>query len=418
MTGNPDSRTEFLLALARALHVSGYPAHRLEAVLVAAAESLSVEAQFFSTPTSLFAAVGREAEQRTHLLRVEPGNVHLERLDLLLGVAATVRAGKLSPAAGVERIRAIMGAPPRWRGLTWILAAAISSSCAARFLGGGVMEVFGAFVVGLGVAMLLQWSRRHPSLGRILAPLAGFLAALIAGLLAARVAPTSVPVVLVGGLIALVPGFMLTVATTELSAGHLVSGTARMAGAVVQLLSMIIGLAVGLAMMTRLVGPFPPAFLIPLPAVTEVMAIFLAPITLAIVLQAAPGNFGWIVLIAVVGFAGGRLGAMTLGPELGLLVGALAASLLNNLLARIRPDHGASDLVPGLIMLVPGSVGFRSLTELLDRNVLSGVDLAFRTALMSSALSAGIILANALIPARPLTSPNAAGSRDESNEPI
>ena len=369
---------------------------------------MELNAQFVSTPTSLLAAIGCEVEQRTHLLRVEPGHVHLERLDLLLVAAGAVRKGTLSPAEGTDRIRAIMISPPRWRGWTWILAGAISSTCAARFLAGGVMEVLGAFLVGLVVAMMLERSARYPSMQRLLPFLAGLVAAIVAGLIATRIAPTSVSIVLVSGLIALVPGFMLTVATTELAAGHLVSGTARMAGAAIQLLSMGIGLAVGLAIMTRLAGPFPPAVLNPLPAMTEIVSILLAPIALAIVLQAAPGNFAWIILIAIVGFLGGRIGSMTLGPELGLLVGALAAGILNNLLARTRPDHSASDLIPGLIMLVPGSVGFRSLTELLDRNVLSGIDLAFRTALMTSALSAGIVLANFIIPPRLLSrSPSA-----------
>jgi len=375
-----------------------------------------VDAQFFSTPTSIFVAIGREPEQRTHLLRVEPGNVHLGRMDLLLMAAAAVRTGQLSPTEGTDRIRAIMMAPPRWRGWIWILAGALSSSSAARFLGGGVMEIVGAFLVGLQVAIMLERSAGYPTLGRLLPSIAGFVAALVAGLIATRIAPTSVPIVLVGGLIALVPGFMLTVATTELAAGHLMSGTAKMTGAAMQLLSVGVGLAVGLAVMTRLAGTFPPVVLIPLPPITEVVPILVAPITLAILLQAAPGNFIWILLIAVAGFLGGRLGGTLLGPELGILVGALAIGILNNLLARTKPDHAASDLIPGLIMLVPGSVGFRSLTELLDRNVLSGVDLAFRTALMSAALSAGIILANSIVPAR-LLHPSRLSRRMDSNKP-
>lgn len=418
MSTLPDPRTTFLLALARALHVSGYPAHRLEAVLMAVSDSLKVEAQFFSTPTSLFAAIGQEAEQRTHLLRVEPGSVHLERLDLLLDAATKVRTGVSSPTQGCDRIRQIMIQDPRWRGPVWIVACGLSSACASRFLGGGPMEILGAFLVGIGVAVLMEQLGRHPPLRGVLTPLAGFLAAVIATLMATFLAPASVPVILVGGLIALVPGFMLTVATSELSAGHLVSGTARMTGAVIQLMAMIIGVAAGLTLMGAWLGPVPPVVPMSLPPVTELVALLLAPLTLAIVLQAAPSNFGWILAISIVGFAGGRLGASALGPELGLLVGALAVGLLNGFLARRRANHGAANMVPALIMLVPGSVGFRSLTELLDQNVLSGVELAFRTALMTSALSAGIILANALTPGRRLVSGRHPGESIPPVEPV
>jgi uncharacterized membrane protein YjjP (DUF1212 family) len=406
MIATPDPRVTFVLALARALHGSGYPSHRIENVLQATSASLGVPAQFFSTPTSVFAAFGKENDQRTHLLRVEPSGVQLERLDLLLELSASVRTGTRTPEEGVAAVEAIMTASPRWGGPLWLGAAAVSSACAARFLGGGSIEVLGAFLIGLVVAVLAAASEGRPALARVLAPLAGFLGAAVAGGLAVSVGHASVPILLVGGLIALVPGFMLTVGTSELAAGHLVSGTARLMGAVIQLLSMVIGVAVGIALVTRLLGPMPSTAMDALPIVTEWVALFVAPVALGIVFQAAPQNFGWIVLIALVGFVGGRLGAGALGPELGLLVGALSAGLLNGFVARSRRNHGAANMVPALIMLVPGSVGFRGLIDLLNREVVSGIDLAFRTVLMTSALSAGILIANALTPARRSGSPS------------
>ena len=58
--------------------------------------------------------------------------------------------------------------------------------------------------------------------------------------------------------------------------------------------------------------------------------------------------------------------------------------------------------VPGLILLVPGSLGIRSLSALLERDVLSGVQTAFATTLVAIALATGILLANVLIPPRRL----------------
>jgi len=58
-------------------------------------------------------------------------------------------------------------------------------------------------------------------------------------------------------------------------------------------------------------------------------------------------------------------------------------------------------LVPALLMLVPGSVGFRSLALLFQRDVVIGVEQAFRTVLMLSALVAGLLLANVLLPETP-----------------
>ena len=76
--------SHFILHLAKALHAHGYSAHRLEEVLGEVSARLGVEAQFFTTPTSIFAAFGPPDQQRTHLLRVQPGEPnlgHLSRLD-------------------------------------------------------------------------------------------------------------------------------------------------------------------------------------------------------------------------------------------------------------------------------------------------------------------------------------------------
>ena len=52
------------------------------------------------------------------------------------------------------------------------------------------------------------------------------------------------------------------------------------------------------------------------------------------------------------------------------------------------------------MLLVPGSIGFRSLSSLLERNVVAGVDTAFSMLLVAVALAAGLLVANAIAPAR------------------
>ena len=88
----------FVLALGRALHRYGTPAHRLEETLNRVCAHLGVEGQFFSQPTSIFAAFGAQERQHTFLLRVEPGEVQLDRLARVQDVVAGVLSGALSPA--------------------------------------------------------------------------------------------------------------------------------------------------------------------------------------------------------------------------------------------------------------------------------------------------------------------------------
>ena len=75
-----DPRVGFLLALGRALHGAGHSSQGLEELLELAAAKLGVPGEFFTTPTSMFAAFGHDERQRTYLLRVQPEAPNLGRL--------------------------------------------------------------------------------------------------------------------------------------------------------------------------------------------------------------------------------------------------------------------------------------------------------------------------------------------------
>jgi len=98
-----------------------------------------------------------------------------------------------------------------------------------------------------------------------------------------------------------------------------------------------------------------------------------------VLLRAPRRDAPWVVLACAATFVGGRVGAAVLGPELGVFVGALTAGVVSNGYARLlrRPAHVTK--VPSLLLLVPGSVGFRGLALLFQRDVVIGVEQAFRT---------------------------------------
>jgi uncharacterized membrane protein YjjB (DUF3815 family) len=99
-----------------------------------------------------------------------------------------------------------------------------------------------------------------------------------------------------------------------------------------------------------------------------------------------------------VAVVGGRVGARSLGLELGVFLGALLVGTASNLYARVVNRPATVVLVPGVLLLVPGSFGFRSLASLLDREVVLGVETAFKMILMAVALVAGILISNIVAP--------------------
>jgi uncharacterized membrane protein YjjB (DUF3815 family) len=56
--------------------------------------------------------------------------------------------------------------------------------------------------------------------------------------------------------------------------------------------------------------------------------------------------------------------------------------------------------VPGILLLVPGSIGFRGLAAMLDEKVISGIDTTFKMILTAVALVAGTLIASVIAPVR------------------
>ena len=107
-----------------------------------------------------------------------------------------------------------------------------------------------------------------------------------------------------------------------------------------------------------------------------------------------------IVLGGSMAFFVAAAASRVLGPQLGAFVGSFALCSGANLLARLRNKPSIILILPGLLLLVPGSIGFRSLDALLERNVLSGVETAFNMAMVAVAIVIGLLMANVVVPPR------------------
>ena len=396
----PSPVVAFTLRLGQALHRYGTPAHRLEEQMRQVSERLGMEARFFSTPTSIFASFGPPEALRTSLIRVEPGVMDLERLTLLDGLTQEVIHGKLSPEAGAVRIEAILTAPARYRLPITLLSWTLAAAAAARLFGGGPREMGVAALSSLLIGVLERLTRDQPATARVLEPVAALLTSGLAVVAASVIGPLSVQVSTLSGLIVLLPGLGLTVAINELTTRHLISGSSRLIGAALIFLQLAFGVALG----GRLAGFLPPAPPLlgptPLPFWADLVALAVVSLAVTVLFRARPQDAGWIIAAGALAFGGARVGAQGLGPELGAFVGALLLGMASNALARLRNRPSVVTIVPGMMLLVPGSLGFRSLESLLARDVLAGVDTAFSMLMVAVAIAAGLLFANALVPSR------------------
>lgn len=389
----------FLLKLGRALHRRGIPAHRLEEALGAVCSKLGVTASFFSTPTALFASFENEdTSPDVHLMRVTAAALDLGKLSELDEVSTAVVQGEIPLDEGMARIDAIDKAPMRYGRAVITACYAVNSAAATVFFQGGLREVWVALVIGLVTGLLSNVGSASGKGWRAFEPVAAFSGAVIATLAALWFGPVSAHVAVLSGLIALVPGYTLVVSIFELANGHLASGSARITAAFLIFLTLSFGVAFGTKSTELMAGVAPtidPQR--PLPAWALAVALVVAAFTFALIFGVKLRDVPYVIGVSALGFYGARFGSSLFGPELGAFVGALAAGGSSNLYARVLRRPAVVTLFPGIMLLVPGSIGFRSLSSLLAHDVVSGVQTAFTSILVAVALVAGLLLANDIV---------------------
>ena len=128
------------------------------------------------------------------------------------------------------------------------------------------------------------------------------------------------------------------------------------------------------------------------------IALVLAAWSFGILLRAKPRQLPWVVVAVAVGHGGAALGALWLGPELGASLGAAFVAVAANLGARWQRQPAAVLATPGLLLLVPGALGFRGLTGVVEQDLGGGAHVIVQMLLVGGALVAGLLVAGTLVP--------------------
>lgn len=400
-----DPSLAFTLRLSRALLGCGMPAYRVEEALERLADALGLEVDAFCTPTALVITMSRSdaskpEDVRTRVVRVEPGNPDLERLGALHDLVARVERKELTPGDAALRVEAILARPPRYGSALTVLAFALLGAAAAVLLGGSARDVPIAGALGLLVGLLGAGAGQVAALARLLPSIAALSVSFLASLLASLGVATDPSIVLLAAIIVLLPGLTVTTATIELATANLVSGTARLMGGIVTFLQLGFGVALGRVAAELLPQTSTVLDAAPLPRAAVVAAAVVSALGFTVLLRARPRDGGWVLLSVGIALAFSQLGGELLGAELGAFVGSAAVATAAHAFARLRDRPVNLMLTPGVLFLVPGSVGFLSIRSLLENDPQTAVATAFRMALVAMAIATGILVATAAVPPR------------------
>ena len=399
-------RIAFVCETAARLHTYGTTAQRLEGAVVALSTRLGLDCEPWSNPTGLilsFSDPSRPlgASDTTRVIRLAPGENDLYKLSESDRIAEAVAAGAMSIAQGHTALRALDRKPSlRWRA-TQLVAFGLASGAVAGLWRLPWLDIGTATFIGLLIGVQALLNERRPRLKEASDAVSALMAGMVAVLVSNFVQPLNLNSVIIASLVVLLPGMTLTNAVNELTSQHLVSGTARFAGAVATILKLTVGTLIALTL-AQLLGLYPEVrALRPQPEWVEWTSLVLAAYAFAVLFKAHRRDYGWVMAAAICGYLISRYAGQAWGTEVGIFLSALVLTGAGNVFARWANKPGAIIRVPGIIMLVPGSNSLRGVLSLVQQQDLAVGNSALMTVInIVMALVAGLLFGNLLLPAR------------------
>ena len=401
-TGNFQPRVaedpeSFLLICAKALHESGLPAHRLERMLEIASLKMGLKADFFISPGSVFASFNVGSQIVTHLKKVGEASLHLEKIDRIESLLNDVSNSKISIESGIQQLENIQTSATNYNGWITTLFFGISTGSAACVFGGGILEIVCSFIIGIGINGLFSFVRVFPRIEKLIVFIAAFYAFVIASVFNSLFIGFNKEVATICGLILLIPGFSFTVAITEMVNNHLISGLSKFTHSFVIFVMLALGIGVADKVMHVMLITTPKISAFILPSWSIAIALIGVPVGFIVLLKAKRSDALWISFACWMSYIMFSFTSSFVDAPIAVFLSSVLLGFASNLFAKIKKRNSAIMLFPGMILLVPGSLGFFSISNLLQSNIVEGIEIALKMLTTSMALVMGIIVSDVLL---------------------
>lgn len=392
-----------LIRLGEALHFYGTSAPRIEAALSKLAEGLGLKGHFFSTPTFLTIAIDQEHGQILRQIRIQPGEINLYKLTLVDQVGDQVLDGSLTIEKAIKRLSEIEKAPSHFSFLQTLLAFVFTSVALALIFKGSYFDSFVSGVVGLTVGFSFLKAQEWENTRHLDLFLSAFFAGIVASIFKSFFIDIHLGICIISGLIVLIPGLSLTVGLTELATQNLASGTARMMGAMTAFLKLGFGAYLGVFIISK----FLPTVYLNSPVITQInspliiiTAIFVIGIGLSILFKNSINQMPITIGSALFSFTASFLATRYIELELGVIITSIGIGALSNLYAKRFNRPATTTILPSIILLVPGSIGFKGFNFLLGHNFSQGLESGLTMFMTAIAIVVGLFIGNLIIPPR------------------
>jgi uncharacterized membrane protein YjjP (DUF1212 family) len=389
-----NQQQKFIIELAETLQNNGLPAHRIDNSIQIISEALETPVEISSTPEILILSFSSPAY--TTMKKSKGSSLNFDRMDQLHQLINQISNKEINLDEANLQLEEIKKRKIRYSKWVNILFIAISNASAACLFGGGYAEILVSSVIGFAIGFILELLSSFPNLSRLNILFSSTIALFIAKIGVLFLGNYSVEIVSITGLILLIPGFSFSQSVTELAHGHAQSAIVRFSNVFLIFLMLAVGLGIG-SQLVSLINIHPLKFHFQtLPSWVTYLAILIVPAGFGILFNAKKEHYFWMLIACVTSYFSMKYLSIYAIPEFAVLISAFILGIVSNVLSYALKKSSSLMLVPGIILLVPGSIGFKTVTFLMNQQTMNGLESAISTLIIAVALTCGLLFSNML----------------------
>lgn len=353
---------KFIVQLGKALHYYGVPSYQSEMYLNEIAEKKGISASFMDSPTWInYAFYHKDEQTYSHVESVRPGELNLGALSRIVEIANNLVSNKIDFEKAKTEIELLKTTPFEYGKLTECIGFMTSAGAFSVILDTSWTSAFAASFVGGIVFLLTLWSKHSVYVRSTLESLVAFVATVLTGLLALKYDQINISMTILASIIVFIPGLSITTALEEITARNLVSGTAKLFDALVSLFKQFFGVVLGLAILPLFIDFNQQEVINDIPWWADYFAIVIMTLSLTPAFKVRHKDVLLCVLVGSLSFFTTTLFAST-GILVSIFSGTVVAVTISKLFSKLTNTPRLVFLVPGIIMLVPGSKAFIGLS--------------------------------------------------------
>ena len=397
-TGN--QALQFVVELAEALTRAGTPEGLVQPRAGRIAEVYGVpHAHVVVLPNFTLAAEESGAPVALDSTAPSEANLRLDQMAAIEHVARLADRGAVAPEEGLGQLHEAKALRHRFGRVGIVAGHVVITLGLCLILQPTAVVLFASAIFGALVG-LMKLRARNASTLRVLLPIT---AATLVSLIAFAVAPDTATQeslrALIPPLVTFLPGGLLTSATLDLTAGHLISGASRLVAGTMQFVLLTLGIAIG----AQLAGVNIDAVSTNTPINTlGAWAPWLGAVVFGVGcfvhFSGPPRSLGWLLLVLLTATIGEQIGARLLSAQLGAFVGALAMTPVAAWVeGRASGPPSLATLMPAYWLLVPGAVGLIGVAQFFGSDNAAGLGNIVNALVTFILIGLGVFVGNALV---------------------